>query len=306
MWSDLFDRSVHPSGWNPLVHERIPRLIVLIASGVSLVTSGIVIQALFQNPLASPSLLGMNVGGALMATLIFLLDLRFSHPYLLPMAAIVGSLAAVCLVYTIAWAHGGARLAPLILTGLALSTLLISVHSFVLYSIREQWQYTLAITEWMAGSTFNRGWHHVHMQLPLTLVGCVVCWNYREELNLLSLGEDEAMHLGVDVARVRWRLFLAVSLLVGGTLAALGVLPFFELLLPHILRKVCGADHRALLPVGALGGATSLVVLDVLLRTFHITSTSLGHLSALLGGTFFLFLLFQQKHPREGLEWSSG
>ena len=294
IWEGIIARvEGHKANWNPLLDERIPRLIVLICTGASLAVSGAIMQSMFHNPLASPSVLGISSGGCLSVILIFIFDLRFSYPYALPLAAFIGCFTTLCLVYALARWQEGAPLTNLILTGIAVSTLLIAIQGIILYALRDRWQLIQTITEWEAGSTIDRSWQHVHMQLPLTVVGLIGCWAYREELNLLALGEEEAKNLGVDVPRVRWRLFLCISLLTGGAIAAVGMIAFFGLVLPHIVRRLQGPDHLALIPSCLLGGAAILTCLDTILRYLSLHDISIGNLSAVLGGLFFLFLLFR-------------
>lgn len=283
------------AAWNPLLDERLPRLIVLICTGAALATAGAVLQSLFQNPLASPSILGISSGGSLAVVLMFILQLHLIHPFILPLAAVVGCFLILGVVYALAQMQGGAPLHNLILTGIAISTLLIAFQSFLLYSLRDDWQLVQTVTEWEAGSSIDRSWQHVHMQLPLTLVGLMGCWTYRREMNVLALGEEEAINLGVNVKQVRWRLFLCVALLIGGSLAALGMIAFFGLILPHIVRRLQGTDHQTLIPMCMLTGATVLTSLDLLLRAFSIHDFSLGTLSAVGGGLFFIILLFKSQ-----------
>lgn len=283
------------SDWNPLLDERLPRLFVLICTGASLAVSGAVMQSLFHNPLASPSILGISSGGCLAVVLVFIFNLRFTHPYALPLASFLGCLLTLCTVYTIARYQEGAHLTNLILTGIAISTLIIAVQSLLLYALRDQWQLIQTITEWEAGSTIDRGWQHVHMQLPLTLVGLWGCWNYRLEMNILALGEEEATNLGVDVKRVRWRLFLCISLLTGGALAAVGMIAFFGLVLPHVIRRLQGPDHLTLIPLCITAGAAILTSIDVSLRFFDLQAISIGNFSAVIGGSCFLVLLFRSQ-----------
>lgn len=284
------------AAWNPLLDERIPRLIVLISTGASLAVCGACMQSLFHNPIASPSVLGISSGGCLAVVLIFILDLQFSHPYILPLSAFAGCFATLCLVYGLSKCQEGKGLSNLILTGIAISSLLISIQGLLLYALRDHWQLIQTITEWEAGSTNDRTWKHVHMQLPLTLVGLFGCWSYREELNILSLGEEEAANLGVDVLRVRWRIFVCISLLTAGALAAVGMIAFFGLVLPHILRRLKGPDHHVLIPFCTAAGAAIFTLLDLSLRYFHLHNISIGNLSAIIGGLFFLFLLFRRQN----------
>lgn len=294
VWAGMMERLWgHGEGWNPLIDERLPRLIVLVCSGASLAVSGAVVQSLFHNPLASPSVLGISSGGCLFAIFAILLEWRYAHPYAVPLAAFLGCCLTLCLVYALSRAQAGRPLVNLILTGIAISTLIGALQGILLYSLRDQWQLIQTITEWEAGSTVDRSWQHVHMQLPLTLVGLWGCWRYRKELNILALGEEEAANLGVDVFRVRWHLFLCVSLLTGGALAAIGLIAFFGLILPHIVRRLYGPDHLILIPQCILFGAMTLTLLDVVLRQFHWSHLSIGNVSAVIGGLFFVFLLFR-------------
>lgn len=282
--------------WNPLLDERIPRVIVILCTGASLAVSGAVMQALFQNPLASPSVLGISCGGCLMVIPVFIFSLHVPFPYLVPLAAFCGCLLTLLLVYMLARQHGRIHMSNLILTGIAVSTFFVSIQGAILYAMRDQWQLIQLITEWEAGSTADRTWDHVHMQLPLTLIGLFGCWHYRREINLLALGEEEALNLGVDVPTVRFRLFLCVALLTGGAIAALGVILFFGLVLPHIVRKLFGSDFTALLPLCIYVGGLALLTMDLLLRILDIHALSIGNISAILGGFFFLVLLVSSRN----------
>lgn len=293
VWHDVVDRVFQVSHqWNPLLDERAPRLIVLLCTGASLAVSGAVMQALFQNPLASPGVLGVTAGGSLCVLFIILSGFHIAYPFLIPIGAVGGCFFTMLLVYGLAKHHGGGLMTTIILTGIAISVVFMSVQGALLYSLRENWHLIQLITEWEAGSTADRTWQHVHMQFPLTLVGLWGCWRYRQEINMLTLGEDEARNLGVEVDKVRWRLFLCVSLLTGGALAGLGMIAFFGLILPNMIRKIKGPDHRSVIPIAMVGGSVILLALDLGLRIFAVHAFSIGNLSAILGGAFFLFILF--------------
>lgn len=278
--------------WSPLLDERVPRLLVVLCTGAALATSGAVMQSLFQNPLASPMVLGLTSGGSFAVIFVFIAGLHFVYPFAIPVVAFAGCLTTLLFVYAISKQKGSVQLNTLILTGIALSTVLIAIQGAIMFAFRDRWDLIQTFTEWEAGSTTDRNWRHVHLQLPLTLVGLWGCWYYRYELNILALGEEEAKNLGVAVDTVRWRLFLCVSLLVGGALAAVGVIGFFGLVLPHTLRKIQGPDNRQLIPLCILAGGPTLLCLDLILRTFHLYQFSIGSISAVLGGIFFLVLLF--------------
>lgn len=285
--------------WNPLLDERLPRLIVIICTGASLAVAGAIMQSIFQNPLASPSVLGITSGGCLMVVIVFILNLQIVYPFAIPLAAIAGCFLTLCLVHAISSFQQGHHINNLILTGIAISSIFLSVQGVFLYALRDNWQLIQTITEWEAGSTLNRSWDHVHMQLPLTLVGLAGSFFYKKEMNLMALGEEEAKNLGVDTKKVRWRLFICTALLTGASLAAVGTITFFGLVLPHILRRLQGPDHRHLILLCTIGGAATLLSLDLLLRFFKIYSISIGNLSAILGGLFFLVLLFKSQNSYE-------
>lgn len=283
------------ASWNPLLDERLPRLIVILCTGSSLAVSGAVMQSLFQNPLASPSVLGMSVGGCLLVVLVFIMQWHVPYPFAVPLAAFSGCLLTLLLVYGLAKREGQVDMTQLILTGIAISTLFLSIQCTILYALRDNWQLIQMVTEWEAGSTADRSWKHVHMQLPLTLVGLWGCWYYRREVNILSLGDEEASNLGVDVPKVRWRLFLCVALLTGGAIATLGIIAFLGLVMPHVIRRMHGYDNERLIPLCMLGGGIILALTDSTLRIFEIHALSIGNVSAIFGGLFFLSLLLAKR-----------
>lgn len=287
--------------WNPLLDERIPRLIVLSCTGAALAVAGAVTQSLFRNPLASPSVLGITCGGHLSAILVFILGWHISYPYLVPLSAFIGCLTTLLIIYAVSRKNGRIHLTNLILNGIAFSTVILAVQKTFLYALRDHWHLIQMISEWEAGSTTALSWQHVHMQLPLTIVGLAGCWRYMEEINLLALGDEEALNLGVNTGKIQWRLFLLIALLTGGALAAVGSLSFFCLILPHAVRKLRGSNNNVLIPLSALAGGTALLGLDVLLRLLDIRSFTIGSVSATLGGLFFLILLFREHSSQQTL-----
>ena len=290
------------TGWNPLLDERLPRLIVILCSGASLAVAGAVTQSLFRNPLASPSVLGITSGGSLCVMIGFINGWHLSHPFALPLTAFVGCITTLLAVYTCSRYQGKIQMNNVILNGIAVSTVLSALQHVTLYILRDHWSLVQTLTEWEAGSTADRSWQHVHMQLPLTIIGLLGCWAYRQELNILALGEEEARNLGLNVEAVRWRLFLFVALLTGGALAAIGMIAFFGLLLPHMIRKLYGPNNKQLIPLCALGGSLLLAGMEVFLRATGTYVFTIGHVSAMLGGGFFLLILVgEQRRTLQGI-----
>lgn len=294
VWNDAIHRlseNTSPHTWNPLLDERIPRLIVILCTGASLAVAGAVMQALFHNPLASPNILGISCGGGLLVILVFILEWQHHYPFAIPIAAFAGCLLTLLFVYSLSKTEGEIHLNTLILTGIAVSSLLIAIQAAIMYALRDRWMLIQTLTEWEAGSTIDRNWEHVHMQLPLTLVGLFGCWYYHNEIDLLALGDDEAKILGVDIDKVRWRLFLCVALLTGGAIASVGMIAFFGLVLPHLVRYVQGPVNHHLIPLCILVGSAAFAAMDLLLRFLEIHALSIGTISAILGGIFFLILM---------------
>jgi iron complex transport system permease protein len=285
------------TAWNPLLDERLPRLIVILCTGASLAVSGAVMQALFQNPLASPSVLGISCGGSLMVMPVLILEWHIDYPFAIPLASFLGCLLTLLIVYALSLYKGDVQISTLILTGIAVSTLFLAIQGAIIYALRDRWQLLQMLTEWEAGSTSDRSWKHVHMQLPLTIVGLIGCWYYAKEIDILSLGDEEARNLGVEVKKVRWRLFLCVALLTGGAIAALGIIAFFGLILPHVIRKIYGPNNYFMILLCVVFGSTTLAAMDIILRIFDIHAFSIGNISAILGGLFFLFLLLKSRSP---------
>lgn len=293
IWKGAIERlSGNSLAWNALLDERLPRVIVLLSTGAALAVAGAVMQSLLQNPLAAPSILGLTAGSSLMVLLVLISGIHLHTTWTIPFAAILGSLLVLAAL-SIWWKRDSYNkpFSELILIGIGIATFLLAIQNALLYAFRDNWQLIQMVTEWEAGSTFDRSWKHVHMQLPLTLVGLYICWRYRNEMNILSLGEEEARILGVNVESIRWRLIISVSLLSGGATAALGTVPFFGLILPHLLRQVFGSNHRHLITLCIIAGAATLVLFDLLLRQVEFPFLTIGNLSAMFGGIFFLFIL---------------
>lgn len=280
-----------------LTSNLIPRILVLITTGASLAVSGALMQSLFHNPLASPSILGVSFGGSLLVVIVSALNFTSFSPLVLPATAFLGSLFTLGLVYFLSCSQKDSSTQSLILSGIALSSVFLACQGALLYALRDRWQLIMFLTEWESGSTLNLSWKEVHMQMPLAIVGFLITYFYRRDLLVLSLGDEEAWLLGVDVKKVRFRLIFASALLSGGALAAVGIIPFFGLILPHIVRSLIGCAHPFFLQFTALGGGILLITLDSGLRYFEVYSFTVGNIAALLGGLFFLYLLFVKRIP---------
>lgn len=275
---------------------RLPRALVGLAVGAALGASGVVMQAFFRNPLASPGLLGVSSGGALGAVVVLATGPIFGFAaatmWALPLASVVGAFAATGMVLMLA--QRGAGTERLLLSGVALNALLGAGTSFLLTTTAGHFEVNAQILFWLMGGLESRSWEHVWMGVPAILVACLLLLPLGRAMDLLSLGEQSAQSLGVDVRRLRRQLIVLSTVLTALATAVAGIVGFVGLVVPHVLRLAFGPDHRRLLPYSMLGGATFLLACDLVTRTFPL-GLRLGVVTALIGGPFFLWLL---RRPR--------
>jgi iron complex transport system permease protein len=275
---------------------RLPRALVGLAVGAALGASGVVMQAFFRNPLASPGLLGVSSGGALGAVAVLatgpLFGFAAATMWALPLASVVGAFAATGMVLMLA--QRGAGTERLLLSGVALNALLGAGTSFLLTTTAGHFEVNAQILFWLMGGLESRSWEHVWMGVPAILAACLLLLPLGRAMDLLSLGEQSAQSLGVDVRRLRRQLIVLSTILTALATAVAGIVGFVGLVVPHILRLAFGPDHRRLLPYSMLGGAIFLLACDLVTRTFPL-GLRLGVVTALIGGPFFLWLL---RRPR--------
>jgi iron complex transport system permease protein len=269
-----------------LLEIRLPRALVGMAVGAALAASGVVMQAFFRNPLASPGLLGVSSGGALGAVIIIALGWTSMGLFVLPLASIVGAFLATWVVILLS--RRGAGLERLLLSGVALNALLGAATSYVLMRNAGLFERGAQILFWLMGGLEDRGWEHVWMAVPGILITSAALLPWGRGLNLLSLGETSAQSLGVDVRRLRRVLLITSTVLTALATAVGGVVGFVGLIVPHALRLVVGPDHRRLLPLSLIGGAAFVLASDLVCRMLALR---LGVVTALVGGPFFLWLL---------------
>jgi len=294
----LAEASGHGLSWQETIlwQVRLPRVLTGAAVGAALAVSGAVLQGLFRNPLASPSVLGVSSGASLGAVIAIFFGLSASLVWALPLFACAGAILTLLLVYTIATHQGRTPIATLLLAGIAVGAFNVAMSSFVLALALERWEVGKTIVFWTMGGLDGRTWDHVLLIAPVLLAGLAVVMAFTRELDALLVGEVSAAAVGVDVARTRLILLLATALLTGAAVAVAGGIGFVGLVVPHIVRLLVGPHHRALLPLSALVGALVITAADVLLRGLLAEhNIPLGVVTAALGAPFFLFLLVRQQ-----------
>lgn len=280
---------------------RLPRVLLSVLVGAALAVSGALVQGLFRNPLADPSLIGVSGGAAVGAAIAIVLGgvvegaLGLGNAqWLLPLLAFAGGGAVTALVYRLGVSPLGTSVATMLLAGVAINAMTGACISY-LSTVAEDARLRNLVF-WLMGSFNAASWPKVLWVAPFTLLILVMIPFVWRGLNALLLGESEARHLGFSVERLRWRVILVTALAVGAAVAAVGVIGFVGLVVPHIVRLLLGPDHRWLLPCCAVLGAALLCAADLAARmVVQPQELAIGVLTAFLGAPFFLFLIVQRR-----------
>ena len=282
-------------------HIRVPRVLLAFLAGTGLSLGGVVFQAMFRNPLATPFTLGVAGGASLGVAISVQLGLSFVVLGIsgLSLAAMVGALCSIALLYGIAKASGKMSPMTMLLGGVAMSFFFSSL--IMLLQFMMDLGNSFRMIHWLMGDISRANADTVLQVFPFVASGALIAMYLRRELNLLSINDDLAASRGVHVERIRMVLFFAVSLMVAGIITVCGPIGFVGIMAPHICRLLIGANHRALVPASALFGGVFLTLCDTLARTISINSeVPVGVITALLGGPFFLWLLFKKGGVRMG------
>ena len=294
--SRAFDRSIP---WADNVDAqiffvaRLPRVLAAGLVGGALAASGVVLQALLRNPLATPFTLGVSAGAALGAMLAIAagLDLGALGVSSVPLASFAGSMVATALVYGLARSQSrGLSTNVLLLAGVTLNSFFSALILFVQYLA--DFTQTFRTVRWLMGDLDVGGYAPLVAALPLVVAALVAFAVLARSLNLLSLGSDAAAARGVDVVRAERLAFLSASLATGAAVSLAGPIGFIGIVVPHIVRLLVGSDHRLVLPASLFGGAAFLIVCDLVARTaLAPLELPVGVVTAMIGGPFFLWQL---------------
>ncbi len=280
---------------------RLPRIVLGMLSGATLAVSGAALQGVLRNPLAEPGLIGVSGGAALAAATVIVLGPRWFALldwlpliYLLPLAAFAGGLLATLIVLRWASVRGELSVATVLLAGIAINALALAGIG-LLSHVADDFALR-SLNFWMFGSLGKASWNEILLATPLMLAPLLLTLRTGRALNALLLGEAEAAHLGIDVAKLKRWLTLGIALSVGAAVSLMGTVAFVGLLVPHLLRLWLGPDNRLLLPAAALLGGILLVAADVAARCVAPpTEIPVGILTSLLGAPFFLWLLWRER-----------
>jgi iron complex transport system permease protein len=270
---------------------RVPRVVLAALVGAMLSLAGATYQGVFRNPLADPYLLGVAAGAGLGATVaIAYLPAGLSGQRALPVAAFVGGVVAVLLTYAVGRSAKRERdAATLVLAGVTVAAFFTAWQTFIQQQNSETLQ---QVYSWILGNIPSSGWSDVVLVLPYVVVATVVILALRRVVDVMSLGDDEAAALGVDVRRVRIALVAAATLGTAAAVAVAGLIGFVGIIVPHAIRLVSGVGYRALLPLSVVIGAGFLVLADVVARTaLSPAEIPLGVVTAFFGAPFFALVL---------------
>ncbi|MBV33504.1 MAG: iron ABC transporter permease [Porticoccaceae bacterium] len=279
---------------------RLPRLCLAFLVGVVLAISGAVMQGLFRNPLAAPSLIGVSSGASLGASLVIVFAGAWLQSNsilglsLIATGAFFGSLFATLIVYRLSTSTFGTSVSTMLLAGIAVSALAGAVNSWLSYFADNEMLRQLSV--WQMGNLSTANWPRVFIVGSVGIFVLMIFSRESQSLNALLLGESEARHLGIDVQRVKKKLLLLTTLGVGSAVAVAGMIGFVGLVIPHMVRLLIGPDHKWLLPLSALAGGILLLIADIFARVVYAPiEIPPGILTAVLGAPFFIMLLADQR-----------
>lgn len=299
LWAALSGGLDGSPGQLVFLNIRLPRLLLGLAAGAGLGLAGALMQGLFRNPLADPGLIGVSGGAALAAGVAIVLGSLYfpglprglgSWP--LVAMAFAGSLGVTVLTYLLAQSDGGTRVGLMLLAGVAINALASAGLGYITFLASDE--QLRAIQFWLLGSLGGARWASVLLVCLIVAVAAGLGWTCARPLNVIALGEAQAVLMGVDVERTKRRAIAVTALAVGAVTASTGMIGFVGLLSPHCVRLVAGPDHRIVLPGSAMFGGALVLLADSVARTVvQPAELPLGVLTAFVGVPFFLLLLRQ-------------
>lgn len=275
---------------------RLPRTVLIALAGAALGGSGATYQGLFRNPLADPFLIGVASGAGLGAVIAMSIEWPYSFWGLMaiPLAAFVAALLTVFIVYNLARVGRTVPTTNLILAGVAFSSFATSLTSFLMIRSTNEVRRALG---WLLGGISLTGWDSVLSLLPYLIIGLGILLVSGHALNLMQFGDDQAQQMGLNVTRSRAILLTASSLTTAAAVAFAGIIGFIGLIVPHVVRMWFGADYRRVIPLSILGGASALLISDVITRVVIAPQElPVGIVTALAGAPFFLWVLRRAKN----------
>ncbi len=289
----------HPTGDQTLWAIRFPRVVMSALVGAGLALSGLLMQAIFGNPLAEPGIIGISAGAAFGASIAIVFGLSFLGGWTVAAFAFASGLLATLTVYFVSRSGGKTEVVTLVLTGIAVNA--VGGAGIALLTFLGSTQSREQIVFWQLGSIAGSRWPQIAVVAPVLLLGVFASAAVAKKLDLLALGERNARHLGVNVEALRIGVIVLVALVVGVSVAFTGVISFVGLVVPHLMRMVLGPAHGPLVVTSAVGGALLLTLADLGARTLiPLADLPIGMLTSLVGGPFFFWLLRRTRKSAGG------
>ncbi len=286
IWHTLWSSSIKTTEETIIWNIRFPRNLIGAMVGANLAVSGAILQSVMKNPLADPQIVGVSAGAGLAGVAILVIFPQFD--YIVPFVAFFGALGAALAVYALAWKNG-IRPTRIILAGVAVAAFLGSGISALLVFYGDRVQGALL---WLVGGLSGRSWPQAEVLFPYTIIGLILAFIGAKKLTILSLGDETAKGLGLEVEKTRFLMTAVAAFLAAGAVSISGLIGFVGLVVPHVARIFIGSDYRFLLPGSAFLGATVLVISDTVGRViFSPIEIPVGIIMAFFGAPFFLYLL---------------
>ena len=274
---------------------RIPRLLSTILCACAFGASGVISQAVFRNPLASPSIIGTTSGGSLGAVIAIALNIAWINSLAIPIMAFLGCLSTTLLVLFFISIFKNKFIDNLLLTGFAISTFITAITSFIISLISNDPYKTTAIFQWSMGGFSYVTWNKLYLASFPIIYGLILAIEISKVLDVYILGEASSTALGIDPKRLKIKAILIISLLIGTSISLCGTLPFVGLIVPHISRLIFGPSHKKLVKFSMLNSITLLVSADIIAKNILAhREIELGILTSILGAPFFIWLIFKE------------
>nr|WP_319399616.1 iron ABC transporter permease [uncultured Carboxylicivirga sp.] len=285
--SESVDYGIRQTLWQ----LRLPRIFIALLAGMALSSAGGAFQSIFRNPMSDPYVLGISSGASVGAAIAIVLGLQ-AGTLGIPFFAFLGAASALAIVYWFAFNLKQSEQNTLLLAGIAMSLMLGAVVSLLLVINREQME---SIYFWMLGGFNAISWKQIYIVLPVVIFSLLMLFKYSKDLNLLSMGNETAQSLGINVKQKVAIILLISALSVSIIVSYTGVIGFVGLIVPHMVRFIVGADNRRLLPLSALWGGLFLIIADTMARTIvQPGELPVGSITALFGAPYFFFILIKR------------
>ncbi|MHB8279313.1 MAG: FecCD family ABC transporter permease [Candidatus Humimicrobiaceae bacterium] len=293
---NLMDASdISPQDIKVIFDIRLPRIFMAIIVGIALSSSGVIFQGVFRNPMADPYIIGVSAGAAFGATigLLFAGNIKLISLSATSIFAFLGAIGTTFLIYNISKIKGKISVLTLLLSGVALSSLLTSIISLIMIY---RTQDLAKVYFWIMGGLSNSSWTNFMTVMPVIVIIMAASSFFMRDLNVMSLGDERANQLGVQTEKLKQVLLILASIMAAAAVSVSGIIGFIGLITPHIMRMIVGPDHKILYPTAAISGGIVLLLSDTIARIIlSPREIPVGIITSIIGVPFFIYLLVKSK-----------